>query len=307
MPVSEPTSGENSHFAPPSSTSWRRERLLHIGSSSTIHTIPAWNADHHPQGDDSPSTPPPTDAGEAARLNSSAQKQSYGTLPTSSLNRHLQSFTARRGLSNLPGLQILRTKTNTNSSPPSPTFSLLSSQRPISAYDAALRDDVEGDADVRINGIRVWYSSFTSIDWLHDAIKDSVRFARLRRRRSIRAKIRLLLDRGIGWFIVTIVGLCTAVVAFLIVRSEQWLFDLKGGYCAAAWYKSKSFCCFQTEKVVDLNLGGLREIQEICPSWRTWPEVFSQEGKARGVVEYLSYSFIAVSLCCSGIGFGTEI
>jgi chloride channel 3/4/5 len=170
-----------------------------------------------------------------------------------------------------------------------------------------LRDDVDGDADVRINGIRVWYSSFTSIDWLHDAIKDSVRFARLRRRRSIRAKIKLLFDRGIGWLIVTLVGLCTAVVAFLIVRSEQWLFDLKGGYCAAAWYKSKSFCCFRTETAGSIDLEGLREIEESCPSWRTWSEVFSQEGRASGVVEYLSYTSIAVSLCCTTSRFGTDI
>ncbi|EKM81010.1 hypothetical protein AGABI1DRAFT_37258 [Agaricus bisporus var. burnettii JB137-S8] len=181
-------------------------------------------------------------------------------------------------------------------SPTDPSYSLLSSQRPITAYDAPLRDDVDGDADVRINGIRVWYSSFTSIDWLHDAIKDSVRFARLRRRRSLRAKIKLLADRGLGWLIVTLVGLFTAVAAFLIVRSEQFLFDLKDGYCDAAWYKSKRFCCFRAENAGHVNLGGLREIQEPCAAWKTWPEIFSQEGRASGVVEYLSYTSIALAL-----------
>jgi hypothetical protein len=43
-----------------------------------------------------------------------------------------------------------------------------------STYDPPL-DDARGDVDdmeaARVNGIRVWYSSFTSIDWLHDAVQ----------------------------------------------------------------------------------------------------------------------------------------
>ena len=58
-------------------------------------------------------------------------------------------------------------------------------------------------------------------------IKDSARLLRLRRRRSPRGKARAAADRSIGWIIVTLVGLLTALVAFLIVRSEQLLFDLK--------------------------------------------------------------------------------
>jgi hypothetical protein len=47
-------------------------------------------------------------------------------------------------------------------------------KRTPSTYDPPL-DDVRGDVDdteaTRVNGIRVWYSSFTSIDWLHDAVR----------------------------------------------------------------------------------------------------------------------------------------
>lgn len=42
--------------------------------------------------------------------------------------------------------------------------------------------------------------------------------------------------------IVTIIGLLTALVAFSVVRGEALLFDLKEGYCADNWTRSKGFC-----------------------------------------------------------------
>lgn len=299
MPSSEPPSENNGHFGPPSPTTWRRERLLRIGSSSTIQASSARNADNQPNGEDTNTSLPACVVGEVTTLQQPDHKPSYGTVPLRGSNKHSSGFASRRGLSHLPGLQILRPKSHSASPIPSPTtpsYSLLRSQRPISAYDAPLRDDVGNDADARINGVRVWYSSFTSIDWLHDAIKDSVRFARLRRRRSIRARIQLLFDRGLGWLIVTLVGFLTALVAFLVVRGEQWLFDLKDGYCGKAWWKPKRFCCFSAEDAGHLQPEWLRSIQEPCPAWQTWAEVFSQQGGAGGAVEYFSYTSIAVSL-----------
>jgi hypothetical protein len=50
-------------------------------------------------------------------------------------------------------------------------------KRTPSTYDPPLvdlRTDEPDDTEAsRINGIRVWYSSFTSIDWLHDAVSDT--------------------------------------------------------------------------------------------------------------------------------------
>ena len=47
-------------------------------------------------------------------------------------------------------------------------------KRTPSTYDAPFNESPEGQPDdteaVRVNGVRVWYSSFTSIDWLHDAV-----------------------------------------------------------------------------------------------------------------------------------------
>jgi chloride channel 3/4/5 len=155
-------------------------------------------------------------------------------------------------------------------------------------------DNADQEPDARINGIRVWYSSFTSIDWLHDAIKDSARFARLRKRPSLRARIRLLLDRGLGWLIVTVVGFLTAVVAFFVIRSEQWLFDLKEGFCGHAWWKAKRFCCFSAGSGT-LQARWPLQGGATCPAWRTWSDTFSQEGSIAEIVDYLLWTAIAVS------------
>jgi chloride channel 3/4/5 len=174
-------------------------------------------------------------------------------------------------------------------------YARLSSARPISAYDPPLtkKDDEEADADAKINGIRVWYSSFTSIDWLHDAIKDSLRFSRLRKRRSIRARLRLAFDKSLGWIIVTIVGFLTAIVAFLVVRSEQLLFDFKEGYCEHSWLKSKRFCCPPSQSGRPISPYAS---EELCEAWRSWSEVLSSSrGAEAGLVEYVSYTSIAVS------------
>ena len=226
--------------------------------------------------------------------------RSYGTIPSR------RRFFSRSSLprKNLSQIHILNSLQRVRSSSFSATFSpgfrdlsfaRLSTARPISTYDEPLqtKDGEEPDADAKVNGIRVWYSSFTSIDWLHDAIKDSVRFSKLRRRKSIRSRIRLIFDKSLGWIIVTIVGFLTAVVAFLIVRSEQWLFDLKEGYCGTSWWKAKRFCCPHLDEAY---LIGMNPLQGLCPNWTTWSQAFSSNrGKIEDhIVGYLSYTFIAV-------------
>jgi hypothetical protein len=58
-----------------------------------------------------------------------------------------------------------------------------------------------------------------------------------RRHKSVGGRMRNATDRLMGWVIVTIVGSLTAVAAFLIVWIEQWLFDVKYGYCVTGWWK----------------------------------------------------------------------
>lgn len=203
-------------------------------------------------------------------------------------------------------------------------------KRTPSTYDAPLEEPTEGQPDdteaVRINGIRVWYSSFTSIDWLHDAIKDSMRIRRLRRRKSLRGRLTNALDRFTGWFIVTIVGLLAAVTAFAIVRSEQWLFDLKEGRCKDGFFKAKRFCCPMAVDNLTFSTGldnvvhplsfianpiafyksakdTLPAPEEECAAWQTWSELLDPSdwtpngiSLASWMVEYISYIVVALAL-----------
>ncbi|KAI0335116.1 hypothetical protein GY45DRAFT_1241346 [Cubamyces sp. BRFM 1775] len=278
----------------PSSIEWRRQRLLQIGNPSTE-----------------------TNETSSLRPNLEARAASYGTLPSDAHRRggkQKSTFRARHGLGALPDLLIPKGR---YTNPPTPSVltprslrgsSYFAAQRPITAYDKPVGQEVlEPEGAVKTNGIRVWYSSFTSIDWLHDAIKDSARQARLRRHKSKRGRMRRQLDRSIGWLTVTIIGFLTAVIAFLIVRSEQWLFDIKEGYCTSSVWKAKRFCC----PVQDDDLFAPRtpafvtfalNPEESCPAWRTWGEVFAPMTSAEGglfkqeAVEYAVYTVIAISL-----------
>lgn len=117
--------------------------------------------------------------------------------------------------------------------------------------------------------------------------------------------MRNLVDRLAGWLVVTLVGGLTALSAFLIVRGEQWLFDIKEGYCATGWYRAKHFCCpsaapdddiaLRSSSPVFVTLTGTAE--EACDAWRTWAQVLSKDGtsdSSKTVIEYFAYGFFAV-------------
>ncbi|KAI0310925.1 chloride channel [Amylostereum chailletii] len=307
-PPSGPLSG-------PSNTTWRRQRLLHIGSRTSI--LHEENESEHPTQDGMPpsdSSPliPPSRPG----LMPHHSTGNYGALysPTSPAK---PTFRARHGLPALPALR-LPNRPASNPASPSPhrlspsfdraSFFRLTSQRPISAYDAPYASknlaELSAAHDAKTNGIRVWYSSFSSIDWLHDAIKDSARMYRLRRRKSLRGRTKNLLDRGMGWVIVTIVGFLTAVMAFLIVRSEQWLFDIKEGYCSTSWSTAKRFCCNTDDgalgtHTVNLFAGLAVQEERACDAWRTWGEVLAGDAAsevAQEWTEYATYAFFALLL-----------
>lgn len=287
-----PEEAPSGPLSPPSNLTWRRQRLLRIGAEDRDNNVNTSN-------EATPLTRP-----SVSRIPAT----SYGTLPARNLSK--SSLRTRHGF---PALQDLRIPgiTSTpgsplNLSPVSFRKSYFGKQRPISAYDANLvkssRLSAEGDPDVQTNGIRVWYSSFTSIDWLHDAIKDSVRRLRLRKHKSLRGRIRRQIDRSIGWVIVTIVGILTAVAAFLIVRSEQWLFDFKDGVCKDAWWKAQRFCCPTLEGEGASRPSFVSHIttESSCSAWKSWAEIFGVAERDNSplrqeLVDYAAYACIAVS------------
>ncbi|KAJ1023093.1 hypothetical protein NDA16_003246 [Ustilago loliicola] len=117
------------------------------------------------------------------------------------------------------------------------------SKQDIRSYDDAKFEDEMNLPGSGGNGIRVWYESYTTIDWIHDAIKESSRLRRIRNLKGIRGFAVNMWDRLQGWIIVTITGIITALIAGCIVKSEAVLFDLKDGYCARDWRLAKRFCC----------------------------------------------------------------
>ncbi|KIJ49385.1 hypothetical protein M422DRAFT_27751 [Sphaerobolus stellatus SS14] len=267
-----------------SSPHWRRERLLRIGISNSVPGEPQHETDSTPQ------------------LNHNASD-------TSVLTRFTKHFTnygstrnriySSRGLpSSSPSTSQFIVGARPGSPPPSPRLPLPRTssffKRPA-VYDAPLQtksgQDDEINEAIKANGIRVWYSSFTSIDWLHDAIKDSYRIFRMRKRKSLRGRVRTALDRTTGWVVVTIVGFLSAVVAFLIVRAEQWLFDLKEGHCLQRWYKSKRYCCPRPKDLVSSLVEG-----EICDAWQTWAQFFNSHGIEGWITDYVCYAVIAILL-----------
>ncbi|PWN47941.1 hypothetical protein IE53DRAFT_364295 [Violaceomyces palustris] len=113
----------------------------------------------------------------------------------------------------------------------------------IKSYDDSRFEDEMNLPGSGGNGVRVWYESYSTIDWIHDAIKESSRLRRIRAIRGVRGALVNGWDRFQGWLIVTITGIVTALIAGCIVKSEAVLFDLKDGYCERNWRLAKRFCC----------------------------------------------------------------
>jgi len=91
-------------------------------------------------------------------------------------------------------------------------------------------------------------------------------------------------------------GIICAVLAFLIVRAEMALFDLKEGFCTSSWGTAKRFCCAPRHR----NTPGNEE--EVCGDWVEWGQFFApDEKKGRqgswtwGGPEFSAYIVIAVS------------
>lgn len=87
---------------------------------------------------------------------------------------------------------------------------------------------------------RLRYEDFATIDWMHDFARERFRVATLRESGSWLAN---LFDASQAWVLVSAVGCVTGVIAAFIVVAEEWLFDLRSGYCAQQWYLNRRFCC----------------------------------------------------------------
>ncbi|KAJ1955018.1 hypothetical protein EC988_002115 [Linderina pennispora] len=103
-------------------------------------------------------------------------------------------------------------------------------------------------------GVRAWYSSYTTIDWLHDDIREQARL------REMRAKggwwVNHVWDPMQGWVLVIIVGILCGLIAGFVSEWTELLAGWKTGYCRTDWRLSKETCC--------------RQSAIECEYWHTW-------------------------------------
>jgi len=86
------------------------------------------------------------------------------------------------------------------------------------------------------------------------------------------------------------------MIAFLIIRAEMALFDLKEGFCSTSWGTAKRFCCAPHHR------GRPGGTEEACGDWVQWGELFDPKARDRpegnwllGGPEFGAYSMVAVS------------
>ena len=123
------------------------------------------------------------------------------------------------------------------------------------------------------------YEDFTTIDWVQDAARESLR--RKARRKSRLSRVhenssgRVFLGRGRGkwrrkiaeaydagqaWIVVTLVGAAIGLNAAFLNIVTEWLSDTKLGHCSTAFYLNENFCCWGAEQG--------------CPEWKRWSTVW---------------------------------
>ncbi|OCK77367.1 chloride channel-like protein 3 [Lepidopterella palustris CBS 459.81] len=113
-------------------------------------------------------------------------------------------------------------------------------------------------------GERLPYNDYTTIDWLHDLVKDSYRYRALHFRPGLRAKLLTYFDACAGWVAVSIIGILMAFVAVAIDLSVATVGDLKYGYCSGSPWRSKESCCEYAE-----------EEGELCDKYTVWGESYA--------------------------------
>ncbi|KAI8394188.1 chloride channel [Radiomyces spectabilis] len=128
-------------------------------------------------------------------------------------------------------------------------------------------------------GVRVWSESYSSIDWIHDRIKEGVRLRKLRDGPGLRGQWEKAKDASQAWILVTIIGVTVSAFAWFIDVVQEWMSDLKEGYCTTHWRYNHNFCCWDKSEY------------EACSDWKSWSEVFNVETKSYGIyVSFLMYT-----------------
>ncbi|KAE8316999.1 chloride channel [Aspergillus transmontanensis] len=107
---------------------------------------------------------------------------------------------------------------------------------------------------------RTWYDQFTSTDWVHDSIADGERLRQLRARKDVRGRLLAWFDGAQGWVLVALIGCITAAIAYFVDITEDFVFDLKEGFCTTRWFSSRQECCVDNPE---------------CSAWWSWSKMLT--------------------------------
>ncbi|KAL3427960.1 voltage gated chloride channel [Phlyctema vagabunda] len=121
-------------------------------------------------------------------------------------------------------------------------------------------------------GERLPYNDYTTIDWLHDLIKDSFRYRTLHSQNDFRSRLWSAWDSCQGWVAAALIGIFTAVVAFLVDVAEATIADYKMGYCSTNYLSNREVCCTNKSPfpgILNDDTG------ENCPEWTMWSDSYA--------------------------------
>ncbi|RMZ90704.1 hypothetical protein DV736_g2076, partial [Chaetothyriales sp. CBS 134916] len=120
-------------------------------------------------------------------------------------------------------------------------------------------------------GERLPYNDYTTIDWLHDLVKDSFRWRAVHGRPGLRHQVVALLDACSGWIVAALIGTLTACVAFMVDMAVATVNDWKTGYCKTRVFSNKESCCTSSELLLN-SLANKASIGNdgTCTDWHPW-------------------------------------
>lgn len=118
-------------------------------------------------------------------------------------------------------------------------------------------------------GERLAYNDYTTIDWLHDLVKDSFRYRSIHSQVGLRYNFYSWFDSCQGWIAAAAIGTLTACVAFLVDIAVATVSDWKTGYCKNNVFSSKDICCTNKSPFKDLADTG-----ESCSNWHYWSDQY---------------------------------
>lgn len=129
-------------------------------------------------------------------------------------------------------------------------------------------------------GDRLPYSNYATIDWLRGLTESSSRARRLDRLPGLRGRLRRCIDRAEGWIAAALIGVLTALVAYVVDVSMATTADWKEGYCRGNVFLDRGRCCRSPPR------------SGVCEAWRPW--VAGSSGEGVSLAAYAVYVLVAL-------------